>query len=216
MALSIGITQPSNHAFLPTAVGKTRRAASRLCSNLTCSTGTSGAPILCRNAAAAPAKRNERSDSDCSAAEQANDSRSRAIPRLCWVAYASNESGQYELYVRPFPGPGGVWQVSTARGNFPRWSKKKPELFYRAADGKIMVEQYDGTGHAFRAGRPQLAVDSSFSSRAAVYTFDLHPDGQPFIVVKGTEAGSPPPIHTIKLILNLAKELQGKVTGGME
>ena len=82
-AFSMGITQPSSQAFLPVAMGKARRANSRLRSSLTCSDGTSGAPMLCLSAAAAPAKRNERSDSDCAAAEQAIDSRSRAMPRLC-------------------------------------------------------------------------------------------------------------------------------------
>jgi Tol biopolymer transport system component len=40
-----------------------------------------------------------------------------------WLAYQSNESGSYEVYVRPFPGPGGKWQISTGSGNDPKWSR---------------------------------------------------------------------------------------------
>jgi hypothetical protein len=50
-----------------------------------------------------------------------------------WLAYASNESGNTEVYVRSFPSPGGKWQVSTGGGGFPKWSRSSKELFYRTA-----------------------------------------------------------------------------------
>jgi Tol biopolymer transport system component len=56
-----------------------------------------------------------------------------------WIAYVSNESGSYEVYVRPFPGPGGKWQVSTGAGTYPKWSRNGKDLFYRTVDSKIMV-----------------------------------------------------------------------------
>src|SRR6185436_12404072 len=48
-----------------------------------------------------------------------------------WIAYISDESGQYEGYVRPYPGPGGKWQVSTQGGGEMIWSRDGKELFYR-------------------------------------------------------------------------------------
>ena len=48
-----------------------------------------------------------------------------------WLAYRSNESGTFEVYVRPFPGPGGRWQVSTGGGGFPLWSRDGRELLFR-------------------------------------------------------------------------------------
>jgi Tol biopolymer transport system component len=60
-------------------------------------------------------------------------------PDVRWLAYASNESGRYETYVRPFPGPGGTLQVSTAGGTQPRWSKDGWELFYVSPDGHLMA-----------------------------------------------------------------------------
>ena len=56
-----------------------------------------------------------------------------------WVAYQSNESGSVEIYVRPFPGPGGQWQVSTAGGSQPRWRSDGKELFYVAPDARLMA-----------------------------------------------------------------------------
>jgi hypothetical protein len=54
-------------------------------------------------------------------------------------AHESNESERYEVYVRPFPGPGGKWQISTRGGDTPVWSKKAPELFYRSGEGMMMA-----------------------------------------------------------------------------
>jgi Tol biopolymer transport system component len=56
-----------------------------------------------------------------------------------WLAYQSDESGRFEIYVRPFPGPGGKWTVSTAGGIHPRWSADGKELFYLAPDGRLTL-----------------------------------------------------------------------------
>ena len=47
-----------------------------------------------------------------------------------WIAYKSDESGRFEVYVRPFPGPGGKWQISNAGGKLPIWSRNSRELFF--------------------------------------------------------------------------------------
>src|SRR5262249_24369938 len=56
-----------------------------------------------------------------------------------WIAYASNESGRYEVYVQTFPEPGGKWQVSVAGGTQPRWARNGRELFYIASDSRLMA-----------------------------------------------------------------------------
>ncbi|HSK08638.1 MAG TPA: protein kinase, partial [Vicinamibacterales bacterium] len=71
-----------------------------------------------------------------------------------WLAYASSESGNYEVYVRPFPGPGGKWQISNGSGVSPRWSPTRPELLYRAGN-HLMVVEYGADERSFRAGRPR-------------------------------------------------------------
>src|SRR5262249_40979775 len=55
-----------------------------------------------------------------------------------WIAYQSNESGRYEIYIEPFPGPGGQTQVSTNGGAQVRWRRDGKELFYIALDGRLM------------------------------------------------------------------------------
>ena len=68
-----------------------------------------------------------------------------------WLAYASNESGTFEVYVRPFPGPGGKTQVSSGGGGLPVWSRVRPEIVY-GIDGRIMVAPFVADGNTFRAG----------------------------------------------------------------
>jgi serine/threonine-protein kinase len=57
-----------------------------------------------------------------------------------WLAYASNESGKYEVYVRAFPDKGSKWQISNAGGTYPMWSRDGQELFFRADDNRIMAK----------------------------------------------------------------------------
>jgi Tol biopolymer transport system component len=72
-----------------------------------------------------------------------------------WLAYQSDESGNDEIYVQTFPGPGGKWRVSTRGGDLPVWSKTGPELFYRSSEG-MMVTTYTATGEVFVASKPRI------------------------------------------------------------
>ena len=71
-----------------------------------------------------------------------------------WVAYQSNEPGQFEIYVQAFPGPGGKCQVSTAGGTDPRWRADGKELFYIAPDLKLMAASVQVSGSVFEPGSP--------------------------------------------------------------
>src|ERR1019366_1204929 len=69
-----------------------------------------------------------------------NESTGMFSPDGRWLAYLSSESGSNEVFVRPFPGPGGKWQVSTGGADDPAWSPKKHELLFASlADGRIMT-----------------------------------------------------------------------------
>jgi Tol biopolymer transport system component len=101
-----------------------------------------------------------------------------------WLAYTSNESGRNEVYVRPFPGPGGKWQISTNGGRDPLWSRTRPELFF-VFNQQIMIATYTADGDSFRAGKPQPLSDATFTLRrpgTTLRNLDLHPDGQRFAV----------------------------------
>src|SRR5262249_2478072 len=87
-----------------------------------------------------------------------------AAPQLSpdgrWVAYVSNESGRPEIYVRPFPGPGGKWQISTEGGQSPAWSPKGNELFYRTGRSNENLMAVDiQTQPTFSAGKPRLLFE---------------------------------------------------------
>ena len=128
-----------------------------------------------------------------------------------WLAYMSNESGGYELYVRPFPGPGGKWQISTGGGYLPKWSRNGKELFYRTPGSKIMVVTYTASGDSFRADKPQLWSPGQFTELGVfTYNFDLHPDGKRLAVLKvpGTEQNAA--VNKVSFIFNFFDELRRK------
>jgi len=75
-----------------------------------------------------------------------------------WLAYASDEAGQAQIFVRAYPGPGGKWQISTDGGFSPRWSPDGKQLFFRW-DRKLWSVQVDSGADSFRASRPRLLFD---------------------------------------------------------
>jgi serine/threonine-protein kinase len=132
-----------------------------------------------------------------------------------WLAYHSNESGSLEVYVRPFPGPGGKWQISTGGGLMPKWSRNGKELFYRTEDSKIVVVTYTASADSFNAGKPQLWSPGQFTERGlGVYNFDLHPDGKRFAVLKFPGTEQTPAVNKVSFIFNFFDELRRKLPPG--
>jgi hypothetical protein len=93
-----------------------------------------------------------------------------------WLAYSSDETGREEVYVTPFPGSGGKWQVSTAGGQFPTWSQTKHELLYQSDALEIMVAPFVVEGEVFHAGRPSPWPSARAARRRLSRMFDLHPN----------------------------------------
>ena len=117
-----------------------------------------------------------------------NEVEARFSPDGRFIAYASNESGQPEVYVRPFPGPGGRWQISTGGGLHPEWSLNGRELFHpRTSTQQMMVVSYSVDGDTFIPGTPAPWSDGRFIQRGTVRNFSLHPDGDRFAVLKAQE-----------------------------
>ncbi len=134
-----------------------------------------------------------------------------------WLAYSSNESGTYELYVRPFPGPGGKFQVSTGGGWYPIWSRDEHKLFFLTPDWRIMVAGYTATGDSFAAGKPQVWSQKSLIFLGGNYPYDLAPDGKRFAVVLnpgGTGEQEQRPTDSVTLRLNFFDELRRRVPAG--
>ena len=129
-----------------------------------------------------------------------------------WLAYYSDESGTFEVYVRPFPGPGGKWQISANGGMTPRWSANGKELFYHTLDNKLMVAEYTASGDSFNAGAPRQWSPGQFTARGPNRNFDVHPDGKRVMVMKTPDAEMPS-ISKVSFIFDFFEEIRRKVHG---
>jgi Tol biopolymer transport system component len=126
---------------------------------------------------------------------QFNERYGQFSPDGRWVAYFSNESGKYEVYVAPFPGPGGKWQISTGGGSFPRWRRDGTEIFYLAPDNKLMAAAVDGKAGTFEVG----VVKPLFQTRVtgSRYEYDVSADGQRFLINTAPVQAASAPITVV-------------------
>jgi serine/threonine protein kinase len=102
-----------------------------------------------------------------------------------WVAYESNESGRYEVYVQSFPGSGGKWQVSSGGGTGPRWRHDGRELFYITRDGILMAVQIDTTSQVPKKGAAEPLFQTRMAGmvqNTAKQQYSVAPDGQRFLL----------------------------------
>jgi serine/threonine-protein kinase len=94
------------------------------------------------------------------------------------MAYSSNESGTFQVYVQAFPDNGGRWQISDSGGAFPTWSRKRRDLFFRTVDSRMMlVVSYTVKGKLFVADKPRVWSEKPLLDLGIVQNFDLTPDG---------------------------------------
>ena len=125
-----------------------------------------------------------------------------------WIAYASNESGRFEVYVRASDAQAsarpGRWLISSGGGGVPAWSRDGRELLYRSGDG-IMTVGYSVNGDAFVAAKPRIWA----SDVRAIGGFDLSPDGKRVAVLTPTAAREiSKQEHTVVVVLNFFDELR--------
>ena len=131
-----------------------------------------------------------------------------------WLAYHSDESGQREIYVRPFPNVDtGKWQVSRGGGRRPVWAPDGRELFYRRDQDLAMMVVPIETEPTFGHGNPEVLFEAAdFPIQGGPRRFDIAPDGQRFLMIKegGTtsEDTAPPQIN---VVLNWHQELLERV-----
>jgi eukaryotic-like serine/threonine-protein kinase len=113
-----------------------------------------------------------------------NETQSQVSPDGRFVAYASDESGQLEVYVQTFPVPGPRWRVSTAGGADPRWRGDGRELFYLAADRKMMsVDVVPGPQPRYGTARPLFQTHVKYLWQDTRNHYDVTPDGQRFLLL---------------------------------
>ena len=141
-----------------------------------------------------------------------NETSPRFSPDGRWLAYISDESGRFEIYAQPYPGPGGKWQISTEGGSEPLWNPNGRELFYRSGDKIMAVEII--TQPSFSAGKSKVLFGGSYQPTPATLTnYDVSPDGQRFLMLKPSEQAQAAPTQ-INVVLNWFEELKHKVPTG--
>ena len=127
---------------------------------------------------------------------QFNEDYGQFSPDGRWVAYLSNESGKYEVYVIPFPGPGGKWQISTAGGFFPRWRRDGTEIFYLAPDNKLMAAAVNGKGSSFEVGAVKPLFETNPPAGSG-QRYAVSADGQRFLFNTAPQQTAAAPITVV-------------------
>lgn len=137
----------------------------------------------------------------------------RFSPDGKWVAYCTDEPGQNEVFVQPWPGPGPRIQVSSKGGSDPIWSRNGRELFYRHGDQMMVVAVT--TQPTFQASKPQLLWEGHYThgmssscgpAGTTESNYDVTSDGQRFLMVKDVAQDSAS--TRIVVVLNFAEELK--------
>jgi hypothetical protein len=120
------------------------------------------------------------------------------------MAYNSDESGQAEVYVQPFPGPGGKWLVSQGGGGFNAiWSRDGRRLFYRRGDQFLEVDVDARAG--FVPGTPRALFSGRYLATGR--DFDVSPDGTRFVMMRNDDPRS---ISTLRVVLNWWHALEAR------
>jgi hypothetical protein len=125
------------------------------------------------------------------------------------MAYASDEFGQFQVYVQPIPANGAPRQISTAGGSQPRWRRDGKELFYVAAGGKLMAVAVKIDAN-FEKGSEQVVFEGIPPEGPRNFTYQPSADGQKFLVnapAGGDAAASEP----LTVVVNWQEELKQRV-----
>jgi serine/threonine-protein kinase len=126
-----------------------------------------------------------------------------------WLAYFSDESRQQQIYVRPFPGPGGLQQISNNGGQLPSWSRTRSELFFREpGTQQIMVASYTTAGDSFRADKPRVWAPGRSLPRPRMRSYALHPDGERVAIAAATDPRMAGAQNKVVFIFNFFDELR--------
>ena len=142
---------------------------------------------------------------------QFNEGAPAFSPNGHWLAYMSDESGRYEVYVQPYPGPGGKYQVSTEGGTEPVWNRNGKELFYRS--GNRMMAADVTTQPSFSLGQSKMLFQGEYlRSPGTVVDYDVSGDGQRFLMIKPTDQTLS--LNQIVVVQNAFEELKRGVPAG--
>jgi Tol biopolymer transport system component len=153
--------------------------------------------------------------------EKYNEVQPQISPNGRWMAYTSDESGQAQIYVRPFPEvDSGRWQLTTSGGDSPLWSRDGRELFYHSGDAIMAVSVK--TEPTFSLETPKILFRGTYNFRNTFfrgvlendyYPWDIRPDGKRFLMMKepGATVSAEGGPRRINIVLNWFEELKQRV-----
>ena len=110
----------------------------------------------------------------------------RFSPDGKWIAYVSDESGNFEVFVRPFPGPGPRVQVSSGSGTEPVWSRDGRRIYYRSGEKVIEADVNAGAAFSLGARRPAFSLTNYLPDNSSGSSYDVSPDGQRILFAQPT------------------------------
>jgi eukaryotic-like serine/threonine-protein kinase len=141
-----------------------------------------------------------------------NESGATFSPDGRWLAYVSDESGRYEVYVRAFPGPGGKWQISSQGGAEPVWARSGRELFYRNRDDLMAVPV--ATKPTFVVGTPESLFEGRYEKTTYKFlpNYDVSPDGRRFLMIRAREPELA--VTQLNVVLHWSDELRRLAQAG--
>jgi serine/threonine-protein kinase len=146
------------------------------------------------------------------------DERAPALsPDGRWLAYTSDESGTFQIYVRAFPDKGGKWQISNSGGTYPMWQRNGHELFFESLDSRIMAATYTVNGDSFAAEKVRAWSDQQLSGSVNnSRNVDLASDGKRIValVPAETKGAQQQTQNNVTFLLNFFDELRRRVPAG--
>jgi len=142
-----------------------------------------------------------------------DEANAQVSPDGKWLAYQSNETGEGQIYVRPFPTGSGKWQMSTSGGFAPRWRGDGRELFYLDPQYKLFAVSVQFNSSAVEAGVPKPLFDSGYvtlNSHGAQphHAYAVLADGQRFLIPRPATNRAPDSSAPIAVVLNWAQGIQ--------
>jgi len=127
-----------------------------------------------------------------------------------WLAHISNDSGSTEVFVRPFPGPGGKWQISFGGGFYPTWSADGRQLYYLNASAHLMAVDYTVKGDSFAVGQSREFTPHPTILTGITPPYAVFPDGKRVAMYLPETTNDTGSVH-VTVLLNFFDEVRRRI-----
>ena len=132
-------------------------------------------------------------------------------PNGKWIAYRSGDGPTGEVFVQPFPGPGGRWQISSGSGMFPQWSPDGRRLFFETTENRIMVADILVKGASLAASKPRPWIDLHLMDIGGARNYAVMADGKHLVIVPRLEQAQKNGTPHVTFLFNFFDELKRRI-----